>query len=155
MCQKIWTRVSHSLLIPKLTQYIQFVKSGQKILAGPSLLPSFGQNPKEQLLFSGNLPLILQSFKWKTLFVNRLFRGKFPLEYILSWWGLICYLVSELNFHNDRYLFRYTYLTDWLNVAKLLQSWWSNQGAWVEHKESDNHRASSDVQVIISKCSQI
>ena len=50
MCQKIWAGVSPSLPIPKLTQYIQFVKSGQKIWAGP---PSFGQNPKEQLLFFG------------------------------------------------------------------------------------------------------
>ena len=30
---------------------IQFVKSGQKISAGPPLPPSFGQNPNEQLLF--------------------------------------------------------------------------------------------------------
>ena len=36
MCQKIWAGVSPSLPIPKLTQYIQFVKSGQKIWAGPS-----------------------------------------------------------------------------------------------------------------------
>ena len=36
-------------------QYIQFVKSGQKIWAGPSP-PLIGQNPKEQLLFSGDLP---------------------------------------------------------------------------------------------------
>ena len=35
---------------------IQFVKSGQKIWAGPSPPPSIGQNPKEQLLFSGDLP---------------------------------------------------------------------------------------------------
>ena len=35
MCQKIWAGVSPSLPIPKLTQYIQFVKSGQKIWAGP------------------------------------------------------------------------------------------------------------------------
>ena len=55
MCQKIWAGVSPSLPIPKLTQYIQFVKSGQKIWAGPSP-PSIGQNPKEQLLFSGDLP---------------------------------------------------------------------------------------------------
>ena len=52
MCQKIWAGVSPSLPIPKLTQYIQFVKSGQKIWAGPSP-PSFGQNPKEQLFFFG------------------------------------------------------------------------------------------------------
>jgi len=32
--------------------------------------------------------------------LNRLFRGKFPLEYILSWWGLICYLVPGLNTRN-------------------------------------------------------
>ena len=42
---------------PKLTQNIQFVKNGQKIWAGPSRPHSFGQNLKEQLLFSGNLPL--------------------------------------------------------------------------------------------------
>ena len=36
MCQKIWAGVSPSLPIPKLTEYIQFVKSGQKIWAGPS-----------------------------------------------------------------------------------------------------------------------
>ena len=36
ICQKIWAGVSPSLPIPKLTQYIQFVKSGQKIWAGPS-----------------------------------------------------------------------------------------------------------------------
>ena len=34
MCQKIWAGVSPSLATPKLTQYIQFVKSGQKIWAG-------------------------------------------------------------------------------------------------------------------------
>ena len=34
---------------------IQFVKSGQKLWAGPPL--SFGQNPKEQLLFSGDRPI--------------------------------------------------------------------------------------------------
>ena len=50
-----WAGVSPSLQIPKLTQYIQFVKNGQKIWAGPSP-PSFGQNPKEQLLISGNRP---------------------------------------------------------------------------------------------------
>ena len=33
---------------------------------------------------------------------RRLFRGKFPLEYILSWWGLICYLVP-LQDHYDHY----------------------------------------------------
>ena len=54
MCQKIWAGVSPSLPIPKLTQFIQILKSGQKIWACPP--PSFGQNPKEQLLFSGNLP---------------------------------------------------------------------------------------------------
>jgi len=32
--------------------------------------------------------------------LNRLFRGKLPLEYILSWWGLICYLVPGLNTRN-------------------------------------------------------
>ena len=32
------------------------MNSGQKIGQGPPP-PSFGQNPKEQLLFSGNLPL--------------------------------------------------------------------------------------------------
>ena len=32
----IWAGVSPSLLIPKLTQYIQFVKSGQKTWAEPS-----------------------------------------------------------------------------------------------------------------------
>ena len=52
ICQKIWAGVSPSLPIPKLTQYTQFVKSGQKIWAEPSP-PSFGQNPKEQLLFFG------------------------------------------------------------------------------------------------------
>ena len=31
--------------------YIQFMKSGQKIWAGPCPPPSFGQNPKEQLLY--------------------------------------------------------------------------------------------------------
>ena len=36
MYQQIWAGVSPSLPIPKLTQYIQFVKSGQKIWAGPS-----------------------------------------------------------------------------------------------------------------------
>ena len=34
MCQKIWAGVSPSLPIPKLTQYVQFVKRGQKIWAG-------------------------------------------------------------------------------------------------------------------------
>ena len=37
MCQKISAEVSPSLPIPKLTQYIQFKKSGQKIWAGPPL----------------------------------------------------------------------------------------------------------------------
>ena len=49
MCQKIWAGVSSSLPIPKLTQYIQFVKVDNKFGQGPP--PSFGQNPKEQLLF--------------------------------------------------------------------------------------------------------
>ena len=49
MCQKIWAGVSPFLPIPKLTQYIQFVKSQQKIWAGPP--PSIGQNPEEQLHF--------------------------------------------------------------------------------------------------------
>ena len=31
-----------------------------------------------------------------TNLVLRLFRGKFPLEYILSWWGLICYMVLSM-----------------------------------------------------------
>ena len=35
LCRKIWGGVSPSLPIPKLTQFIQFVKSGQKIWAGP------------------------------------------------------------------------------------------------------------------------
>ena len=39
----------------KVYSNIQFVKSGQKIWAGPSP-PSIGQNPKEQLLFSGDPP---------------------------------------------------------------------------------------------------
>ena len=55
MCQKIWAGVSPSLPIPKLTQYIEFVKSGRKNWAGPSP-PSFGQNSKEQLFFSGDRP---------------------------------------------------------------------------------------------------
>ena len=39
MCQKIWAGVCPSLPTPKLTQYKQFVKSGQKIWAGPSSPP--------------------------------------------------------------------------------------------------------------------
>ena len=48
MCQKIWAGVSPSLPIPKLTQYIQFVKVDKKLEQGPC---SFVQNPKYQLLF--------------------------------------------------------------------------------------------------------
>ena len=58
MWQKIWAGVSSSLPIPKLTQYIQLVKSGQKFWQPPP--PSFGQNPKEQLLFFGRPSLTIR-----------------------------------------------------------------------------------------------
>ena len=63
MRQKIWAGVFPSLPIPKLTQYIQFVKSGQKIWAGP-YPPSFGQNLKEQLLFLGRPSLSCSESVW-------------------------------------------------------------------------------------------
>ena len=48
------------LPIPKLTQYIQFVKSGQKFWAGhPPPLIWTKNNPKEQLLFFGKPSLTL------------------------------------------------------------------------------------------------
>ena len=62
MCQQIWAGVSPSLPIPKLTQYIQFVKSGQKIWA-------FGQNPKEQLLSFGKPSLTIAKRLAKTEFL--------------------------------------------------------------------------------------
>ena len=51
MCQTIWAGVSPSLPIPKLTQYMQFGKSGKRFWTGPSPPPSFGQNSKERLFF--------------------------------------------------------------------------------------------------------
>ena len=49
MCQKIWAGVSPSLRIPKLTQYAVCEKWTNNLGRAPP--PSFGQNPKEQLLF--------------------------------------------------------------------------------------------------------
>ena len=56
MCQKNWKGDSPSLLIPKLTQNIQFVKSGQKIWAGPSPPPHLDKIQKNSYFFSENLP---------------------------------------------------------------------------------------------------
>ena len=94
MCQKIRAEVSPSLPIPKLTQYIQFVKSGQKIWAGPP--PSFGQNPKEQLLFFGRPSLSWG--KMRTLFAWGVWLAFSTLTY--ETWGLIdgygiCFTVAQ------------------------------------------------------------
>ena len=59
MCQKIWARVSPSLPIPKLTQYIQFVKSGQKIWAG--FPPLIWTRSKRTAIFLGHRPLLAQN----------------------------------------------------------------------------------------------
>ena len=57
MCQKIWAGVSPSLPVPNLTQYIQFVKSGQKIGLGPPP-PHLDKIQKNSyFFFSGNRPL--------------------------------------------------------------------------------------------------
>ena len=44
------------------------MKSGQKIWAGPA--PSFGQNPKEQLLFSGDRPLVMHPHRFQKIEVE-------------------------------------------------------------------------------------
>ena len=62
----------------------------QKIWAGPSHhSPSFGQNLKEQLLFSGNLPLVsqlndLSHLNWDICILHRRWRGCVNFELISS-----------------------------------------------------------------------
>ena len=63
ICQKIWPGVSSSLPIPKLTQYIQFVKSGQTIWARP--VPNhLDKIPKDSYFFFGRSSLRV---KWTLL----------------------------------------------------------------------------------------
>ena len=57
MCQKNWAGVSPSLPIPKLTQYIEFVKSGQKNWAGPpSPLLIWTKSKKTAIFFLETFP---------------------------------------------------------------------------------------------------
>ena len=56
MCRKIWTGISPSLPIPKLTQYIQFVKSGKKIGQGPPP-PHLDKIQENSYFFRDNRPL--------------------------------------------------------------------------------------------------
>ena len=53
MCLEVWAGVSPSLPIPKLTQYIQFVKSGQKFGQGPPLPPHLDKIQKNSYFFFG------------------------------------------------------------------------------------------------------
>ena len=104
MTRDIWVGVSPSL--PKLTQYIQFVKSGQKIWAGPP--PSLRQNPKEQLLFFGRSSLISkQCFEFT----------KLPAPYQQQWHH--CCSVPIL--------LRLVMMTCWIDKAKKTRAWnsWS------------------------------
>ena len=48
--------VSPSLPIPKLTQYIQFMKSGQKFGQGPPPLPHFDTIQKNSYFFRETFP---------------------------------------------------------------------------------------------------
>ena len=57
MWQKIWAGVSPSLPIPKLTHYIQFVKSWRKIWAGPSPPPLIWTKSKRTATFFLELSL--------------------------------------------------------------------------------------------------
>ena len=56
MCQEVWAGVSPSLPIPKLTQYIQFMKSGKKNWAGPSP-PHLDKIQENSYFFRDNRPL--------------------------------------------------------------------------------------------------
>ena len=60
MCQKIWAGVSPSLpkKFPRLTQYIQFVKSGQKIWPGPSPPLIWTKSKRTATFFPGDRPLV-------------------------------------------------------------------------------------------------
>ena len=81
MCQKIWAGVSPSLPIPKLTQYIQFVKSGRKIWAGPSLPPQLDKIQKNSYFFR-------ETFPKSTLGAN---------NFISS--NILCKIFEPLNHH--------------------------------------------------------
>ena len=74
MCQQIWAGVSPSLPIPKLTQFIQFVKSGQKIWAGPPLIWTKSKRTaiffRETVRFLSSVFLIEMSFASKELFFS-------------------------------------------------------------------------------------
>ena len=56
ICQTISAVVTPSLPIPKLTQYIQFVKSGQKNWAGPPPPPNWTKSKTTATFFSDDLP---------------------------------------------------------------------------------------------------
>ena len=78
MTRDIWVGVSPSL--PKLTQYIQFVKSGQKIWAGPSP-PQLDKIQKNSYFFR-------ETFPKRTLGAN---------NFISS--NILCKIFEPLNHH--------------------------------------------------------
>ena len=89
VAKKIWAGVSPSLPIPKLTQYIQFVKSGQKIWAGPSPL-IWTKSKRTATFFSGNHPSLTEhDFYRKSLDILEawriLQRIKGSLPQLLQW----------------------------------------------------------------------
>ena len=93
MCQKIWVGVSPSLSIPKLTQYIQFVKVDKEFGQGPPLIWT---KSKEQLLFFRR-----PSLSWaemRTLFAWGVWLAFSTLTYETCWlidgYG-ICFTVAQ------------------------------------------------------------
>ena len=86
MCQKIWAGVSPSLPIPKLTQYIQFVKSGQKIWEGPYPHPLIWTKSKRTATFFGK-PSLSYPAKWSFSFILGHLHSASAVERLREFWA--------------------------------------------------------------------
>ena len=94
MCQKNWAGVSPSLPIPKLTQYIQFVKSGQNLGQGPP--PLIWTKSKRTAIFFGSPSLTLLDVKATFLFQTVFFKAHdVPRHPERRWNVLACGCVSR------------------------------------------------------------